>query len=63
MLENLGVRLEFLSAYSPELNRIETMWRLMKHRWMEVKRRTKEELERAVEHVFKHFGSQFKMEF
>jgi ribosomal protein L20A (L18A) len=30
---------------------------------MEVKRRTKEELERAVEHVFAHFGSQFKMEF
>ncbi|MEN9477340.1 MAG: hypothetical protein RLZZ300_1481, partial [Pseudomonadota bacterium] len=23
----------------------------------------KEELERAVEHVFAHFGSQFKMEF
>lgn len=63
LLEQQGVRFEFLSAYSPELNRIETMWRLMKHRWMEVKRRTKEELERAVEHVFKHFGSQFKMEF
>ena len=39
------------------------MWRLMKHRWMEAKRRTQEELERAVEHVFEHFGSQFKMEF
>ena len=35
----------------------------MKRRWMEVKRRTKEELERAVEHVFEHFGGQFKMEF
>ena len=62
VLDNATI-LEFLSAYSPELNRIETMWRLMKHRWMEVKRRTKEELERAVEHVFEHFGSQFKMEF
>jgi hypothetical protein len=25
--------------------------------------RTREELERAVDHVFAHFGSQFKMEF
>lgn len=62
VLDNATI-LEFLSAYSPELNRIETMWRLMKHRWMEVKRRTQEELERAVEHIFEHFGSQFKMEF
>ena len=52
-----------LTRGGPELNRIETMWRLMKHRWMEVKRRTQEELERAVEHIFEHFGSQFKMEF
>jgi transposase len=63
LLKQQGVRFEFLPAYSPELNRIETMWRLMKHRWMEVKRRTKEELERAVEQVFEHFGSQFKMDF
>ncbi len=63
LLEQQGVKFEFLSPYSPELNRIETMWRLMKHRWMEVKRRTKEELERAVEQVFEHFGSQFKMDF
>ena len=58
-----NMRLVLLPPYSPELNRIETMWRLMKHRWMEVKRRTKEELERAVEQVFEHFGSQFKMDF
>ena len=30
---------------------------------LEVKRRTKEELERAVDHIFEHFGSQFKMKF
>jgi transposase len=63
LLEQQGLRFEFLSAYSPELNRIETMWRFMKHRWMEVKRRIKAELERAVEHVFEHFCNQFKMEF
>ena len=44
LLEKQGVKIEFFSSYSLELNRIEIMWRLMKHRWMEVKRRTKEEL-------------------
>ena len=62
LLEMHGVKFEFLSPYSPELNRIEVMWRLMKHRWLETKRRTEEELERAIKHVFKHFGSQFKMD-
>jgi hypothetical protein len=55
MLEQQGVKFEFLSPYSPELNRIETMWRLMKHCWMEVKRRTKGELERAVENMLNTF--------
>lgn len=63
LLEKEGVKFEFLSPYSPKLNRIETMWRLMKHRWLAVKRRTKEALEQAIDHVFAHFGSQFKMEF
>ncbi len=63
LLKRQGVRFEFLSPYSPELNRIEVMWRLMKHRWLAAKRRTESELERAVEHVFEHFGTQFKMNF
>ena len=63
LLNKQGVKFEFLSPYSPELNRIEVMWRLMKHRWLTVKRRTEEELVQAVEHVFEHFGSQFKMDF
>ena len=63
LLKKQGIQFEFLSPYSPELNRIEDMWRLMKHRWLAAKRRTEEELERAVEHVFAHLGSQFKMEF
>jgi hypothetical protein len=47
----------------PELNRIEVMWRLMRHHWLALKRRSKEELEQAVAHVFANFGTQFKMEF
>jgi len=63
MLEKQGVKFEFLSPYSPELNRIEVMWRLMKHRWLAAKRRSEAELEQAVKHMFEHFGSQFKMKF
>ena len=29
-----GLRLLFLPPYSPHLNRVETLWRLMKHRWL-----------------------------
>lgn len=29
-----GLRLLFLPPYSPPLNKIETLWRLMKHRWL-----------------------------
>jgi transposase len=30
--EKKGIRLKFLPPYSPKINRIETLWRLMKHR-------------------------------
>ncbi|MDO9199732.1 MAG: IS630 family transposase [Hydrogenophaga sp.] len=63
LLQKSGVTLKFLPPYSPELNRIEVMWRLMKHRWLALKRRSKEELEQAVDHVFANFGGKFKMEF
>jgi transposase len=63
LLKKQGVKFEFLSPYSPEINRIEVMWRLMKYRWLAAKRRTEDELERAIEHVFEHFGRQFKMKF
>ncbi len=29
-----GVQLQFLPAYSPELNRIEILWRFLKHYWL-----------------------------
>ena len=29
-----GLRLLFLPPYSPHLNKIETLWRLIKHRWL-----------------------------
>ena len=58
-----GTRLKFLPPYSPEHNRIETLWRLMKHRWIALTRRTKEAVEQAVDHVLDNFGGQFKVDF
>jgi hypothetical protein len=63
LLEEKGITLKFLPPCSPELNRIEIMWRLMKHRWMALARRTKEELKQDVDHVIARFGGQFTMDF
>jgi transposase len=63
LLEKKGITLKFLPPYSPELNRIEKLWWLMKHRWMALTRRTKDELEQTVNHILTNFGSQFKMTF
>jgi transposase len=63
MLEKKGVTLKFLPPYSPELNRIAKLWWLMKYRWMALTRRTKEELEQAVDHILTNFGAEFKMKF
>ena len=63
LLEKKGITFKLLPPYSPELNRIEKLWWLMKHRWMALARSTKAQLEQAVDHVLAHFGTQFKMEF
>jgi transposase len=63
LLEKKGITLKFLPPYSPELNRIEKLWWLMKHRWMALTRRTKVELEHTVNHILTNFGSEFKMAF
>ena len=52
--------MKFLPPYSPEINRIEKLWWLMKHRWMALPRRTKVELEQTVNHIL---TNQFKMAF
>jgi len=63
LLEKQGITLYFLPAYSPELNRIETLWRLMKYSWLRLKQRSAEVLQADITHIFDHFGSKFKMEF
>ena len=45
-LETKGVTLYFLPPYSPELNRIEELWHLMKHTWMAVRCQNSANLEK-----------------
>lgn len=63
LLEQRGVTLYFLPTYSPELNRIETLWRMMKHRWLDACHRTKEKLEQDIQHISDNFGRLYTLNF
>lgn len=62
-LKNQGVTLYFLPPYSPELNRIEKLWHLMKHTWMKVRCRNSAALEADVDEILNNFGSRYKFPF
>jgi len=63
MLEKQGVTLYFLPPYSPELNRIEKLWHLMKYTWMSVKCRDSKTLEADVDDILDNFGYKYKFDF
>lgn len=63
ILEKAGVRFYFLSPYSPELNRIEKLWHLMKYTWMSVKNRDNATLRADVVEILENFGSKYKLSF
>ncbi|APW46842.1 hypothetical protein RA876_11260 [Rhodoferax antarcticus] len=63
LLEKQGVTLYFLPPYSPELNRIEKLWHLMKYTWMSAKCRDSETLEADVGDILDNFGSKYKFNF
>ena len=62
LLQEQGVTLYLLPAYSPELNRIEVLWRTMKHRWLEARYRTREALEHDIRHIFENFGDRYQVD-
>ena len=62
-LKAQGVTLYFLPPYSPELNRIEKLWHLMKHTWMAVKCRDCTNLEKDVAEILDNFGKKYKFKF
>jgi hypothetical protein len=57
LAEEYSTTLYFLPAYSPELNRIEMVWKQMKYHWREFKVMTAEQIEAWVGEVSKGFGS------
>lgn len=63
LLRGQGVTLYFLPPYSPELNRIEKLWHLIKHTWMAVKHRDAGMLETDVSEILSNFGTRYRMAF
>ncbi len=62
--EKKGVIIRSLPTYSPELNRIEILWRFIKYSWLPVSAYLSfDNLVRAVENILRPFGSQFYINF
>ena len=62
-LQERGVSVYFLPPYCPELNRIEKLWYLAKHRWMSPKQRNAQSLEEDVSDILDNFGTRYRMAF
>ena len=63
LLTVAGMRFYFLPPYSPELNRIEMLWRKMEYQWLPFKSFTPIELEQAIESIGTGFGSEYTLTF
>ena len=59
-----GLQLQFLPAYSPELNRIETLWRFLKHYWLTPPDyRSLDTLHQRLQYILKRIGSDYTVTF
>ncbi|MGZ4997521.1 MAG: IS630 family transposase [Methylobacter sp.] len=63
LLKEKGMSLYFLPTYSPELNRIEILWKRMKYEWLPFKSFTPMELENAIDKIGDGFGSEYQLTF
>jgi hypothetical protein len=63
LLEEKGVRFYFLPPYSPELNRIEILWRKMKYDWLPFQSFSPNELEQSIDNIGMEFGSKYMLTF
>ncbi len=61
LLKEKGMRFYFLPPYSPELNRIEVLWKKMKYGWLQFKSFTPVELEQAIDEIRAGFGSEYQL--
>lgn len=59
-----GLQLQFLPAYSPELNRIEILWRFLKHYWLTpADYQTLDTLHQRLQHILKRIGTDYTVTF
>ena len=59
-----GLYLQFIPAYSPELNKIEIFWKQMKHDWLEVNDYLSlDALYLAIHRCINSFGSKYRISF
>ncbi|HVP42426.1 MAG TPA: transposase, partial [Terriglobales bacterium] len=63
LLKEKDLRFYFLPPYSPELNRIELLWKKMKYEWLPFQSFTPDELEQAIDQIGAGFGSQYQLTF
>lgn len=63
LLKQRGLTLFFLPPYSPELNRIEILWRKIKYEWMAFKTRDAPTLEADLDDIFGKFGKHYQFSF
>ena len=59
-----GLEIKFLPAYSPELNKIETLWRFIKYYWLPFSSyQSFNNLKANLFHILKNVGNIFKINF
>lgn len=62
--EEQGLRVFFLPKYSPHLNLIETLWRMMKYRWIEYENISDDQqLLDVVNEILSNFGTKYTVDF
>ncbi len=63
LLKEYNTTLYFISPYSPELNRIEMIWKKMKYQWREFSVMTPKQITEWVSGISNGFGSQYTFTF
>ena len=59
-----GLHLQFIPAYSPELNKIEILWKQLKHFWLEKEHyQNLETLIEGVRSILRDYGKKYMISF
>lgn len=62
--EKKGLKIFFLPKYSPQLNKIEILWRFIKYQWLEIEAyESYSNLVKAVENILVNFGLEYTINF